>query len=141
MGKTEETDFVLKVRGLWILEGTMFNVFISFKVFMNQESPSKKCFQFFIKNTSKRFLEKMNFSATLPKIYFYNNSPNSFFKCPHNIYYYLLYEKHFDNLFWNFQWESSTWNTPVYVIFCRRLRTVNAHIRTPHLTINITRLL
>ena len=57
---------------------------ISFKVFMNQESPSKSFFQLFIKNTTKQFLEKMNFSLTLPKIYFYNNSPNSFFKCPHN---------------------------------------------------------
>ena len=51
---------------------------------MNQESPSKSFFQLFIKNTTKQFLEKMNFSLTLPKIYFYNNSPNSFFKCPHN---------------------------------------------------------
>ena len=113
-GKSEVRDFVLKVGVLWIMEGTMFNVFISFKVFMNQESPSKKCFQLFIENTSKRFLEKVNFSATLPKIYFYNNSPHSFFEMSPQQYFqsshffgpavtwYMFYEKHFDNLFESF---------------------------------------
>ena len=102
-----------KLGGLWILEGTMFDVFVSFKVFMNQEIPSKKCFQSFIKNTSKRFLEKMNFRVTLPKMYFYNNSPNSFFKCPHNNTFktvtfvvLLLLGTCFEDLFWNFQWKS-----------------------------------
>ena len=50
---------------------------------MNQKCPSKKCFQLLIKNTSKWFLEKMNFSVVSPEIYFYNNLSNSFFKCPH----------------------------------------------------------
>ena len=81
---------------------------------MNQESTSKKWFQLYIKNTSKRFFEKVNFNVTLPKTHFYNNSPNSFFKMSPQQYFqnshflgpavtwYKFYEKHFDNLFWNF---------------------------------------
>ena len=60
----------------------------------------------------------MNFSVTLPKIYFYNNSPNCFFKMSPQQYFqnshflgptvtwHMFYEKHFDNIFLNFQWES-----------------------------------
>ena len=78
--KAQVKDFVLKVRELLILEDTMFNVFINLRHSWIRNVTLKYFFQLLIKNTSKWFLEKMNFSVTLLEINFHNKSSNSFLK-------------------------------------------------------------
>ena len=135
---------MLKVMALWILGGTMFYVFISFKIFINQECPPKNIFNYSSKIHQSGFLRRwilvlpcQKYIFTIIHLILSSNVPTTYTITCYMRNTLIIYFETFNG--------NPVREIPLYTLFFKtaycRLRTVNAHIRTPHLTVNITRLL